>query len=147
MPVVRVREGASTLIELNLTVPEESTQKLYPGSWSKKPEILCLSDERTDDMMLTYLIRNDETAVLTPSVDQDRQRVQWRPLAIQKCMPYSGRVFPRYGSVKGRLYDDDHSAAVKSSAKEILSDTFQRPSRVSRICQQHCKPALTVPSA
>ncbi len=32
----QVREGASTLIELNLTVPEESNAKAICGSWSKK---------------------------------------------------------------------------------------------------------------
>ena len=34
----QVREGASTLIELNLTVPEESNAKAICGSWSKKSQ-------------------------------------------------------------------------------------------------------------
>ncbi|MCH1984204.1 DUF4364 family protein [Ruminococcus sp. OA3] len=34
----QVREGTSTLIELNLTVPEESNAKAICGSWSKKSQ-------------------------------------------------------------------------------------------------------------
>ncbi len=34
----QVREGSSTLIELNLTVPEESNAKAICGSWSKKSQ-------------------------------------------------------------------------------------------------------------